>query len=122
MDDVCDCAAGRTLSPPGGREGCTTCLGDGMKRRMAAMTAVLAAGIGMAGTASVAVAAPGTASASTPTGWKLTFQSPRQGFFGSIAAVSKTNVWAVADLFRGGIQNPVYTPYIRHFNGSTWTA
>lgn len=89
-----------------------------MKRRMAVTAVALAAGIGLAGAAGVS--APGTARASTPAGWKLIFQSPRSGFFRSIAAISKTNVWAVADITRGA--KTVYRPYIRHFNGSTWNA
>lgn len=85
---------------------------------MAVAAAVLVAGIGMAGTASVA--APGTARASTPAGWNLVFQSPKSGIFQSIAAVSKTNMWAGAYLFRGA--KAVYGPYVWHFNGSTWKA
>lgn len=89
-----------------------------MKRRMAITAAALAAGVGMAVAASAA--APGTARASTSAGWNLIFQSRQSGIFQSIAAVSKTNVWAVGDLTQGG--KTVYRPLIRHFDGSTWKA
>src|SRR5215469_12809168 len=89
-----------------------------MKRRSVVKVAALAAGVSLAGAASVA--APGTAGASTSPSWKLVFQAHPSGYFGSIAAISKTDVWAVADLFRRG--KTLYKPYIWHFNGSTWNA
>jgi hypothetical protein len=87
-----------------------------MKRLMAVTAAALAVGVGMAGSA--VVATPGTARASTPMSWNLIFQSRTAGYFASMAAISKTNVWAVGDLTRGN----VFKPLIRHFNGRTWTA
>lgn len=108
----------RTLFILGGREGGIAWLGDGMKRRMAVAAAALAAGVGMAGAASLA--APGTARASALGGWKQIFQSPKSGIFGSIAAISKTNVWAGAYLFQRA--GSVYGPYIWHFNGNSWRA
>jgi hypothetical protein len=90
----------------------------GMKRRTTVMTAALAAGIGLAGV--TGLAAPATARASTPRSWNLIFQARDQGIFQSIAAVSSTNVWAVAELARGsGI---VYRPFITHFDGKAWKA
>lgn len=89
-----------------------------MKRRMAVIAAALVAGVGMAGTANMA--GSGTARASTPRGWNLVFQSSKSGFFGNFAAISKTNVWAVARLLQRS--DTVYKPYIRRFNGSTWQA
>jgi hypothetical protein len=83
-----------------------------MKRSMAVTAAVLAA------TAAAGVATPGTARASTPGSWYRIFYSSFTGSFQDIAAISKTNVWAVGELWHGS--QTVYTPYIRHFNGSTW--
>jgi hypothetical protein len=82
------------------------------------MAAALAAGAGMAGAAGMA--APETAKASSPPVWNLIFQPHNSGYFASIAAISRTDVWAVADIFQRG--KVVYKPYIRRFNGSTWTA
>jgi hypothetical protein len=87
-----------------------------MKRRMAA--AALAVGVGMAGAAGVA--APGAARASTTGGWNRVFQSRDSGGFRSIAAISKSDVWAAGYLTRSG--KIVYKPYLRHFNGSAWQA
>jgi hypothetical protein len=89
-----------------------------MKRRMAVAAVALAAGVGITATASVAAAEP--TRASTPATWKLIFQSRKSGIFQSIAAISKTNVWAVGELIQGA--KTVYKPYIQHFNGSTWKA
>lgn len=89
-----------------------------MRRRMAAAAVALAAGVGMA--AMVSVAARGAPKPSTTAGWNLVFQSRRSGIFQSVAAVSKTNVWAGPYLFEGS--RTVYGPYVWHFNGSTWKA
>lgn len=87
-----------------------------MKCRIAVRAAALAAGVAMAGAASLA--GPGTAKASTALSRNLVFQSPKAGGILSIAAISKTNVWAVGQLNRGA--NIIYEPCIQHFNGSTW--
>jgi hypothetical protein len=89
-----------------------------MKRRSVVTAAALAVGVSLAGAGGIA--APGTAGASTSPGWNLVFQAHPSGYFGSIAAISKTDVWAVADLFRKG--KTLYKPYIWHFNGSSWNA
>ena len=83
-----------------------------MKRWMAATAAVLAGALGLT--------APGTARAAAATGWVRIFQSPGSGFFGSIAALGKSNVWAAGEEFTPG-GSTVYKPFIRHFNGSAWT-
>jgi hypothetical protein len=61
---------------------------------------------------------PGTAMASSGV-WYQTYQVNTAGLFSDIAAISKTNVWAVGDLFdnRG---NTIHEPLIRHFNGTGW--
>lgn len=89
-----------------------------MKRRMTAKAAALAAAAGI--TLAAALAAPGTARASTDPSWNLALQSRDSGLFASIAAISKTNVWAVGDLWQGS--KTVYKPYIERFNGSRWTS
>jgi hypothetical protein len=86
-----------------------------MKRWRAVTAAVLAAGIAIT---AAGVATPGTARASTPGSWYRIFHSSFTGSFEDIAAISKTNVWAVGELWHGS--QTVYTPYIQHFNGSTW--
>lgn len=83
-----------------------------MKRWLAAAAAVLAGAIGLA--------APGTARAAAATGWGRVFQSPVSGSFFSMAAVGPRNIWAAGDEFTQS-GNLVYTPFIRHFNGSVWT-
>jgi hypothetical protein len=64
------------------------------------------------------VVMPGTARASVAGDWNLAFQSRVNGFFASIAAISKNNSWAVGHLFNGS--NTVFHPFIRHFDGSGW--
>ena len=81
-----------------------------MRRRIVVAVAALAAVCG--------VVMPGTARASVAGDWNLTFQSRTNGFFSSIAAISRNNSWAVGHVFhRGGT---VYQPFIRHFDGSGW--
>lgn len=89
-----------------------------MKRWMAAAAAVLAGALGV--TWATGAAGPGQARAADATGWTRVFQSPSSGAFFSIAAISKSNVWAVGDEFtKGG--STIYKPFIRHFNGRAWT-
>ncbi len=77
--------------------------------------------ISVAGTALVAVSAlvmPGTAAAGVTGAWNLAYQSPADGLIRSIAAISNSDSWAVAE--RGG--SVIYQPFIRHFDGSSWRA
>lgn len=87
-----------------------------MKRWIAVTAAALALGVSLTGAAGVA--APGTAKASSTGSWHRIFQSSFSGFFESIAAISKTNVWTVGDLLHGN--NTVYTQYIEHYDGNSW--
>jgi hypothetical protein len=87
-----------------------------MKRQRAVMVAALAAGVGLSW--ATGVAAPVRAAASTPPEWNLVFQARDPGIFQSIAAISRTNVWAVAGLTHRSLL--VYKPFIRRFNGTTW--
>lgn len=77
---------------------------------MAAAAAVLAA------TAGLATAGPATASSSS---WYQVLQVNRSGSFFDVAAVSKTNIWAVGPVWdsKGG---SLYQPFIRHYDGSGW--
>jgi hypothetical protein len=82
-----------------------------MKRWMTGAVTLVAAVAGLAG------AGPAAASSG---GWYQTYQVNREGSFSEIAAISKTNVWAVGDLWDKNI-NPIYQPFIRHFDGSSWS-
>jgi hypothetical protein len=86
-----------------------------MRRPITILAVAIAAGV-------AGIAAPGTATAGTTADWHLDFQAVHAyGLFRSIAAISGTNVWAVADLY-GGRAGRVYAPYIRHFDGNSWEA
>jgi hypothetical protein len=63
---------------------------------------------------------PGTARANS-TAWYQVYQSGFTGVFNPVVAISKSNIWAVADTYTAKGQT-VYTPFIRHFNGSSWQA
>jgi hypothetical protein len=81
-----------------------------MKRWIAGAATVLAAVGGLA------AAEPAMASSGA---WYQAYQVKTSGDFSQIAAISKTNVWAVGDLFtRKG--NTIYQPFIRHFAGHGW--
>jgi hypothetical protein len=82
-----------------------------MKRRMAGAVTVLAAVAGLA------ASGPARASSSA---WYQTYQVNRSGSFSKIAAISKTNIWVVGDLW-GKKGNTIYQPFIRHYAGSGWT-
>ncbi|HYK27361.1 MAG TPA: hypothetical protein VEV61_05285 [Streptosporangiaceae bacterium] len=82
-----------------------------MKRWMAGAVAVLAAVAGLA--------ASGPVSASS-NGWYQVLQVNRSGSFSEIAALSKTNIWAVGNLFDKK-DNIIRQPFIRHYDGSSWT-
>jgi|SRR5215469_9814602 len=83
-----------------------------MKRLVAGALTVLAVVGGLA------AAGPARASSSA---WYQTLQVNRSGTFSDIAAISKTNIWAVGDLF-GKKDRTIYQPFIRHFDGSGWKA
>lgn len=87
-----------------------------MKRWMVAAAVGLATVLAAAG----GIVMPGAARASS-TEWYQVYQSGFSGSFFGIAALSKSNIWAVGptDTAAG---KPVYTPFIRHFNGSSWQA
>jgi hypothetical protein len=82
-----------------------------MKRWMAGAVTVLAVVAGLA------ASGPATASSSA---WYQTYQVSRSGSFSQIAAISRTNIWAVGDLW-GKKGNTIYQPFIRHYAGSGWT-
>ena len=71
-------------------------------------------------TAVSGIATSGTARASS-TAWYQVYQSGSTGVFNPFAALSKSNIWAVADTYTAKGQT-VYQPFIRHFNGSSWQA
>jgi len=81
-----------------------------MKRWMAAATAGLAAVFGLA--------APGAAKASS-SNWYQVYQSGYSGAFFDIAAISKSDAWAVGEL-ENSKGDTIYEPFIRHYNGSGW--
>jgi len=64
-----------------------------------------------------AMATLGTAQASSRH-WYQVYQANVPGGFFDIAAISKTDVWAVGTLFKGS--KTVYRPFIRHYDGSGW--
>jgi hypothetical protein len=81
-----------------------------MKRWLAGAVTVLAVAGGLA------AAGPAMASSGA---WYQTYQVNRSGSFYEIAAISKTDIWAVGDLF-GKKGNTIYQPFIRHSAGSGW--
>ena len=82
-----------------------------MKRWMAGAVTVLAAVAGLA------ASGPARASSSA---WYQTLQVNRSGRFAEIAAISKTNIWAVGELW-GKKGNAIFQPFIRHYAGGGWT-
>jgi hypothetical protein len=82
-----------------------------MRRWMAGAVTVLAAVAGLA------ASGPARASSSA---WYQTFQVNRSGSFSQIAAIRKTNIWAVGDLW-GKKGNTIFQPFIRHYAGGGWT-
>jgi hypothetical protein len=80
---------------------------------------LVAAAVGLATVLAVAggIVMPGTARASS-TAWYQVYQSGISGSFKDIAAISKANIWAVGPTSAAG--KTVFTPFIRHFNGSSW--
>jgi hypothetical protein len=83
-----------------------------MKRAMAVTAALLVAGASL-------VVTGAAAKASTAPGWNLVFQSGKRGLFTSIDPISKSNIWAAAELFSGK-DNRVYKPFVERYNGRTW--
>jgi hypothetical protein len=86
-----------------------------VKRWMAGAVAVLAAAAAAGG---LAVSGPARASSGA---WYQAYQVNTYGSFSDIAAVSKTNIWAVGDLY-GKKGNTIYQPFIRHYAGGGWKA
>jgi len=82
-----------------------------MKRWMAGAVTVLAAVAGLA------ASGPATASSGA---WYQAYQVSRSGIFSEIAAINKTNIWAVGDLW-GKKGNAIYQPFIRHYADRGWT-
>jgi hypothetical protein len=81
-----------------------------VKRRM------VVAALGLAAVSGIIT--PGQALASSSS-WYQVYQSGFTGLFRQVAAISKNNIWAVGDTFTTA-GKPVYQPFIRHFNGSSW--
>jgi hypothetical protein len=79
---------------------------------------MVAAAVGLAAVGGMVM--PGTARASSAA-WYQVYQSGFSGSFFSTAALSKSNIWAVGPTYTTTGKN-VYTPFIRHFNGSSWQA
>jgi hypothetical protein len=65
------------------------------------------------------IVTPGAARASS-SAWYQVYQAGFSGGFGQVAALSKSNIWAVGDNSKAG--KTVYQPFIRHFNGRSWQA
>jgi len=66
------------------------------------------------------IVAPGAARASS-VAWYQVYQSGFSGSFYHIAAISKSNIWAVGET-QTTTGATIYTPFVRHFNGSSWQA
>lgn len=79
---------------------------------------VFVAAMGLAAASGVITA--GTAQASSAA-WYQVYQSTSPGSFYQVAAIGRTAIWAVGPAYtRAG--NPIYRPFIRHFNGRSWQA
>jgi hypothetical protein len=76
---------------------------------------VAALGLAAAG----GIVAPGAAQASSSS-WYQVYQADAIGSFNQTAVISSTNIWSVGDISTG--TKPIYKPFIRHFNGSSWQA
>jgi hypothetical protein len=89
-----------------------------VKRRVVVAAIGLAAASGIL-TAGAGVGA-GTAQASSAA-WYQVYQARSFGFFDQVAAISRTNIWAVGPAYTkaGKI---IYRPFVRHFNGRSWQA
>jgi hypothetical protein len=86
--------------------------GGGVKRWMV----VVAMGLAALG----GIVAPGAARAGSAA-WSQVYQSGFSGYFSQVAAISTKNIWAVGDTYTAA-GKPVYTPFVRHFDGSAWQA
>jgi hypothetical protein len=70
--------------------------------------------------AATVIAAPGGARASSAA-WYQVYQADAVGSFNQIAAISRSDIWAVGDTStKAG--KPIYRPFVGHFNGSSWQA
>jgi hypothetical protein len=83
-----------------------------MKRWMAV------AAMGLAALGGIVTQGPARASSAA---WYQVYQSGFTGSFMDSAAISRSNIWAVGDTYTAAGKQ-VYTPFIRHFNGSSWQA
>lgn len=79
---------------------------------------MVVAAMGMAVGGGIVAPAPAQASSAA---WYQVFQARSSGFTSQVAAVSRTNIWAVASTFTT-TGNTIYRPVIRHFNGQSWQA
>jgi len=61
-----------------------------------------------------------SAGASSPADWNLFYQAHVSGYFLSVAAISSDDAWAAGNLLHG--QAVVYRPFVRHWNGLSWSA
>lgn len=77
---------------------------------------IAAAVVGL--TAAGGIVMPGAARASS-SAWYQVYQASASGSFNQTAALSKNNIWAVGDTYTAA-GKPVYQPFVRHFNGSSW--
>ena len=87
-----------------------------MSRRAFRRAALATAG---AAALTAATALPG--SAATTNEWRFSaYESSLTGNVESVAAISRTDAWAVGTVYHG--QTPVNSPYVLHWNGAKWSA
>jgi hypothetical protein len=81
---------------------------------------VAAGAIALAALATAAASAGASAGASSPADWNLFYQAHVSGYFLSVAAISSDDAWAAGNLLHG--QAVVYRPFVRHWDGLSWSA
>jgi hypothetical protein len=75
--------------------------------------------LAMAGAAALTAATALPGSAATTASWRLSFyESSLNGQMTDVAAISKTDVWAVGNLYHG--QTLVDSPHVLRWTGRTW--
>jgi hypothetical protein len=72
-------------------------------------------------TALSGIVAPATAQAGSAAWYQVYQAGGSSGFFTQVAAISRSNIWAVGDTSTTA-GKPIYRPFVRHFNGSSWQA
>ena len=78
------------------------------------------AALATAGAAALTLATTLPGDAATTAEWRLSgYASSVTGVMTSVAAISKTDAWAVGNTQHG--TTPVNSPYVVHWNGSTWS-